>query len=328
MEKLRWGVLGTGRIVGKGGPAIERANNSVWLGVAGRNEENGKQAAEQFGIERTYPSYAELLADPDIDAVYIALLNHVHKEWTIKAAAAGKHVLLEKPFTLNAEEAVAIKEAATKHGVQVMEAHSWRFHPAHLAARDIVREGKIGETAMFIGHFSFVCDPSSTRLVKEWGGGSLYDVGCYPLAWSRFFMEDEPTAVDSEMVLDPEREIDMRFAGTLYYPEGRTAQVSSAFDMANGSYYEVLGTQGRMKVDFQISPSTSTIIVTTGEQSKEWTTDRIEPYVYQVEAFADSILNDRPVPYGPDDAVQNMRIIDALFTAHDRKKRTHLSETI
>lgn len=324
MKKLRWGVLGTGRIVGKGGTAIQRADNSVWLGVAGRNEENGKRAAEEYGVERSYRSYAELLRDPDIDAVYIALLNHVHKKWAVKAAEAGKHVLLEKPFTLNAEEADEIKEAATKYGVQIMEAHSWRFHPAHLAAREMVREGQIGEIAMFTGHFSFVIPSSSTRLVNEWGGGTLYDIGCYPMSWSRFFMEDEPGAVDSNMVFDPKNGVDMRFAGTLYYPKGRTAQVSSAFDMANGSFYEVLGTSGRMKVDFQVSPSASTIAVTIGEKSKEWKTDRIEPYVYQTEAFADSILNGRPVPYGPDDAVQNMKISDALFAANEKRERVNI----
>ncbi len=320
MSRIRWGVLGTGNIVGKMGPAIQRANNSIWFGVAGRNEENGRQAAAKYGVARAYRSYQELIDDPAIDAVYIALLNHLHCEWAVKAIEAGKHVLCEKPFTMNTREALLVQEAAAKSDVQVMEAFVWRFHPAHLAAKEMVNSGAIGKPVMMSGHFSFTANPASTRLVKEWGGGSLYDIGCYPISWSRFFMDGEPEAVDCGMTIHPQTGVDMRCTGTLYFPGGRTAQISSSFDMGCGSFYEIWGTKGRLSVQFTVTADALTNTVTAAGETKQWTTDRIEPYRWQVEAFADCILNRKPVPYGIGDAVANMKIIDALFEA-DRTKR-------
>ena len=322
MAKVRWGVLGTGKIVHKTGPAIQRSGNGIWLGVAGRTKENSENMASAYGVERAYAGYQELLDDPDIDAVYIALLNHLHAEWAVRAAEAGKHILLEKPFTMNAEEALRVKEAAEKHRVRVMEAHAWRYHPAHPGVRRMVQQGAIGELAMIHAHFSFAAEPSSTRLVKEWGGGSLYDVGCYPVAWSRYFMGDEPVEAEGKAEWDPVRGIDRRFAGTLYFSGGRIAHISSAVDMRVGSYYTLMGTEGRIDVRFKVSPEEMAIVAYgPGEKETRWSTDRIEFYTRQAEAFAEAILSGGEPPFGADDAVSNMKIIDALFAASREGRR-------
>lgn len=315
-KKIRWGVLGTGNIVKKMGPAIQRSGNGYWLGVAGRTAENGKRAAEAFGVERAHDGYQELLDDPDIDAVYIALLNHLHAEWAVKASEAGKHVLLEKPFAMNAREAVIIREAAAKRNVRVMEAQAWRFHPGHAGVKRMVEQGAIGRLILMHAHFSFAAAASSTRLVKEWGGGSLYDIGCYPVAWSRYFMEAEPIGAEGRAEPDPDTGVDRRFAGTLYFPGGRAAQISSALDMRLGSFYSLLGDEGRIDVRFHVSAEELAIEAQgPGEATARWTTDRIQFYTSQAEAFARSILEGSPPPLGPDDAVHQMRAIDALFQA-------------
>lgn len=321
MEKLRWGILGTGNIVAKAGPGIRQSSNGELVGIAGRNEENSRLAAEKYGAQQAYSGYEELIQDKEIDAVYIALLNHLHCEWAIKAIEAGKHVLVEKPFAMNAQQALRIREAAQKHRVEAVEAFVWRHQPAHQAVKDMINNGLIGRPVQFFGHFSFKANPKSTRLVKEWGGGSLYDIGCYPISWSRFIMEGEPLSVDSRMILDPVSGVDMRFAGTLHYSDGRAAQISSAMDMANGSFYEVLGTNGRIKVDYHVTAASLTIDVSSGGEMKQWTSDRIEPFRLQAESFAASVLSGKSVTYGIEDAIRQAQIIDALFEADRTQER-------
>jgi D-xylose 1-dehydrogenase (NADP+, D-xylono-1,5-lactone-forming) len=321
LKKLRWGVLGTGRIVQKTGPAIQRSSNGIWLGVAGRNAENSNRAAEAFEVERAYGSYQELIDDPEIDAVYIALLNHLHMEWAVKAANAGKHILLEKPFALNLGQAEAMIEAANKNGVHLMEAHAWRYHPGHSEVKKLVEQGAIGELSMMHAHFSFAADATSTRLVKEWGGGSLYDVGCYPIAWSRYFMDGEPLSAEGEFWFDPRSGVDMRFSGMLAFAGGRYSQISSALDMKLGSFYSLMGTGGRIDVRFEVTPDALKIHAHgPGVQDHQvWTTDRIEFYTRQAEAFAHCVLTGGALPYGVDDAYHNQKVIDELFASAARR---------
>ena len=325
-SKLAWGVLGTGKIVQKTGPAIQQSSNGIWLGVAGRNPENSRQAAEKYGVERAYAGYQELLDDPDIDAVYIALLNHLHKEWTVKAVQAGKHVLVEKPFALNMEEAREMKAAAEANGVFIMEAHVWHYYPAFPAIRQMVEEGAIGELAMMQGHFSFIADRSSTRLVKEWGGGSLYDVGCYPAAWSRYFFGEEPVGADGVFFFDSRTGVDTRFSGTLHYAGGRFAQISSALDMPHGSRFTLMGSKGLIEVRFDVTPERLTIHARGPFGERSWTTDRISPYTRQAEAFAAGVLSGEGPPRGAEDALNLQAILDALFLSHQEKRHIPLAD--
>lgn len=315
IEKIRWGVLGTGKIIGKAGPGIQQTSNGEWLGVAGRNGETGAAAAELYGVPRSYASYADLIEDPDIDAVYIALLNHLHYEWALRAIEAGKHVLLEKPFTLHVGQALELQSAAAAKGVLLEEAFVWRYYEAFPEARRRIEEGAIGKPGMFYGHFSFVAFDDSTRWVKEWGGGAMWDVGCYPVAWSRYLLGAEPESAECSIEWDEARGVDKRVTGTLHYAEGATAHICASFDMRGGAYCEIVGSEGKLRIDNIGSASELTSVLTVNGEKSSWTTDRITPFRKQMEAFADCIQRRISPRYGADDAVSNMRAIDALFEA-------------
>jgi predicted dehydrogenase len=319
MTKIRWGVLGTGNIVAKGGAALHHTSNGEWIGVAGRNEENSRAAAERYGVPRAYSSYRECIEDPEIDAVYIALLNHLHYEWAMAAIQAGKHVLLEKPITLNAEEAEKLRRAAEESGVQLMEAFVWRFYPVFQEAKRRIEQGEIGEPVFVNGHFSFAAQPTSTRLVKEWGGGSLWDVGCYPVSWARYFFGDEPEAADCALTFD-RNGVDIRASGMLHFAGGRTAHIGSGLDTPIGAYVEVAGTKGAFRIDTRSTPTELTVTLTIGGETIRETSDRITPFRLQAEYFADCALGRKENDFGGDEVVANMRALDALFKA-DRDKR-------
>ena len=321
MRKLKWGVLGTGNIVAKAGRGLQLAGNAVWHGVAGRNRENSRTAAERFGVSVAYDGYQELIDDPEIDAVYIALLNHLHMEWAVKACEAGKHVLVEKPFAMNVQDALRVKAAAERNGVLAAEAFVWKYHPAYDALKERIRQGAIGTVAQFFAHFSFVAAPESTRWKKEWGGGSLYDVGCYPVSWSRFFMDAEPEAVEASMVLHPEERVDKRFAGTLYFPGGRVAQISSAFDMRLGSFFEILGTERRIAAHMKLTPETMTIVIASGDEREEWPMDRFRMFALQAERFGEQVLSGGPHVDALNDALAQAKVIEALMEAAHSGKR-------
>lgn len=319
-RKMRWGVLGTGRIVLKAGRAIQQTTNGIWLGVAGRNRESSEQAAELYGLERAYDGYQQLLDDPNIDAVYIALLNHLHKEWAVKAVQAGKHVLLEKPFALSLQEAQEIADAAQANGVYVVEAHAWKHHPGYQAVKGMVEEGAIGELLMMQAHFSFVADPTSSRWIKAWGGGSMYDVGCYPVAWSRYFMKGEPLEAGGKIYWDDRTEVDRRFVGTLYYSDGRSAHISSALDMNLGSLFSLMGSLGKLDVSFEITADQFILHADYKGKRHSYETGRMGVYITQAEAFAEYVWQGADPMPPLIDAMQNCKVMDALFQA-DRESR-------
>jgi predicted dehydrogenase len=324
MSKLRWGVLGTGKIVAKGGEAIRRTTNGEWIGVAGRTPENGKKAAETYGVPRAYAGYRELVDDPDIDAVYIALLNHLHAKWAIEAIRAGKHVLLEKPFAMNAREAAEIVELAERHGVRVEEAFVWRHMEGHTAAGAFVRDGRIGEPVFFRGHFSFQATPDSTRLVQEWGGGALYDLGCYVVAWSRYFFQEEPEAADCRLIRKDGTGVDLRYAGTLLFPGGGTAHLTGAIDMPYGCGYAIKGTQGELEVKQFADAQTITVRVTVNGETQDYSSDRVTPYARQAQRFAQLALAGDRSTDGPDEIMAQVRAMDALFASDAAGTRIRL----
>ncbi|MGG4035612.1 Gfo/Idh/MocA family oxidoreductase [Paenibacillus cisolokensis] len=315
MKKLRWGVLGTGHIIGKGGAALKQAGNGEWLGVAGRNAENGRNAAERFGVPRAYAGYRELLDDPDIDAVYIALLNHLHAEWAMAAINAGKHVLLEKPFALSAGEAAAIVRAARDRGVHVEEAFVWRHQEGHAFVRDAIAAGAIGEPVLFKGHFSFQAQERSTRLVAEWGGGALYDIGCYLVAWSRYQFGQEPEWADCRLIRSGEQGVDRKFAAMLAFPNGRTAQLFGALDMPYGCGYEIRGTEGKVELESSADAQTVTLRVSVNGETRDFTTDRVTPFRLQAERFAERVLRGELLPDDGQSILTQARAMDALFAS-------------
>lgn len=325
MEKIRWGVLGTGWIVNKAGQGILSSDNGVWLGAAGREPGRGQALAEKYGVPRAYDSYKELLADPEIDAVYIALLNHLHREWAVKACEAGKHVLLEKPFALNAVEASAIAEAAGRNGVRVREAFIWPFYPGIGEILQRLEQGAVGEWVRFRGHFSFRAFEDSTRWHRDWGGGALYDIGCYLVHWARSFTREEPQAAEAVWTIDERHGVDRRFCGTLHFAGGRTAQFDAALDMPHGSSFELLGTEGRLSAAFKAGPEKLRIECRIGEEEYIWETDRVTPFRRQAEAFAEEVLRMRTGEVissdGGGEALRQAKAMDALREAARTGKR-------
>ena len=226
---FRWGLLGTARINRSLIPPLRSSQDNRLLAVASRDAARAVAYAREWGIERAHGSYEALLEDREIDAIYIPLPNHLHAEWAIKAAAAGKHVLCEKPLALSVGEVDAIEAAARKHGVVIAEAFMYRHHPQTLKVKQLVDEGAIGELRFVRGSFSFPLDnPGDCRLRPEWGGGSLWDVGCYPISFTRFLLGQEPVEVFGSQTKGPTG-IDLTFAGQLVFANGVLAQIDSGF---------------------------------------------------------------------------------------------------
>lgn len=325
MKKLRWGVLGTGNIVGKGGPALHRSHNGEWIGIAGRTLENSKIAAQKYEVPRAYNGYRELINDPDIDAVYIALLNHLHKEWALEAIKAGKHVLLEKPFALNAADAAEMIAAAKSQGVRVEEAFVWRYMEGHHHARKAIRSGLIGDPVFYRGNFSFQAAETSTRLNDAWGGGTLYDIGCYLVSWSRFHFGEEPEFADCRMIRRSGSDCDVRLAGTLLFPGGGSAHMTSALDMPYVCGYHISGTQGELEVKQFANPQQVTLHVTINGETTDFVTDRVAPFCLQAEQFAKYVLEGDLTTDSESSIMAQARTLDALFESDKTQARVKLT---
>src|SRR5512137_1116848 len=245
---LRWGLLGTARINRMLIPPLRVSAGNRLLAVASRDAARAAAYASEWGIERAHGSYEALLADPEIDAVYIPLPNHLHAEWTIRAARAGKHVLCEKPLALTVAEVDAMEAAAREAGIVLAEAFMYRHHPQTLKAKELLDGGAIGAVRFVRGTFSFPLNrPNDVRLRPEWGGGCLWDVGCYPLSFTRFLLGAEPIEVFGSQVLGPTG-IDETFAGQLVFPGGVLAQVDAGFRSPFRAELEIAGSTGTIRV--------------------------------------------------------------------------------
>ncbi len=322
-RKLRWGVISTANI-GRAAvnPAIRAAGNSELVGVASRDERKAREFAARWEIPRHYGSYHALLEDDAIDAVYIPLPNSMHCEWTVRAAEAGKHVLCEKPLGLDEAECQVMDAAAQQHGVKLMEAFMYRFHPRTVELVERVRAGQLGEARVVRSAFTFrLTRPDNIRLRPELGGGALMDVGCYCVNLSRTVAGEEPLEVQA-LARWGASGVDEQLAGTLLFPGGLVAQFDCALTLDRREWYEVAGTEAQFTVLSAFLPG-------TGEVSIQEQRGRTEPalhkvsgadeYQLMVEHFADCVLHDRPVRYPAAEAAQNMRVIDALYRSARQK---------
>src|ERR1700732_4905227 len=224
-KKVAWGVLGVANIaVKKVLPAMQRGEWCQIAAIASRDLEKAERAAKELGIAKAYGSYEELLADPEIEAVYNPLPNHLHVPWSIKAAEAGKHVLCEKPLSLTVAEARKLLAVRDRIGVKIGEAFMVRTHPQWLRARQLVASGRIGQLRSALGFFSyFNNDPSNIRNIPEYGGGALMDIGCYPITTSRFMFGEEPSRVLGLLERDPQMEVDRLSSALLAFPSGQSS---------------------------------------------------------------------------------------------------------
>jgi predicted dehydrogenase len=325
---LRWGILSTANIgVQKVIPGIKKADRCEVLAIASRDADHAKAAAERLGIPKAYGSYEDLLADDDIDAVYIPLPNHLHAEWTVASARAGKHVLCEKPIAMNAAEAQTMVDACSSSGVRLMEAFMYRLHPSWEAVRELVASGRIGRLRAVQSWFSyFNDDPANIRNIAEFGGGALMDVGCYSVNLSRMLFGGEPDRIEASVTRDPETGVDVLTSAILGFGDD-VATFTCSTRTEPDQRVHVYGSQGRISlgIPFNIPTDLPTqVFVTSGGDppvhpaTETLTFDPADQYAIQAERFARAVLADEPVPIPPEDAVANMRVIETIFESGER----------
>ena len=325
MRRLRWGILSTAAIARtKVIPGIQAAEHCEVVAIGSRDAALAGRVAADLGIPTAHGSYEELLADPDVDAVYIPLPNHLHAEWSIAAAEAGKHVLCEKPLATTAAAAERMIEAADRAGVRLMEAFMYRLHPSWVAARALVASGRIGPLVAVDSWFSYYNDePHNIRNILDVGGGALFDIGCYSVNLSRMLFTSEPTRVEAIIIRDPVGGTDVVTSGVLGF-EGGLATFTCSTRAEDDQRVDIYGTRGRIAIEipFNIPPDRPTrVFVSAGGDppvaptTETLTFDTADPYTVEAEAFATAVLDGRPVPVPPADAVANLRVIEAIFEA-------------
>ena len=325
VRRLRWGILSTADIaVRKVIPGMRRSRRGEVVAIASREGARAETVARDLAIPRAHATYEALLADPDVDAVYIPLPNHLHARWTIEALRAGKPVLCEKPLAMTAGEAQGMVDVAHETGVPLMEAFMYRQHPSWLTVRRLVDEGRIGRLRAVDSWFSYYNDdPTNIRNIAAAGGGALYDIGCYTINLSRMLFGGEPDEVLGRVVRDPTMGVDVLTSAILGFRDG-TATFTVSTRVETYQRVHLYGARGRIAIDipFNIPPDGPTRVrvvaggeppVAPGEQVIELAT--MDPYAAEADAFAAAILDGTPVPVPPEDAVANLRIIERIFEA-------------
>ena len=331
MKKIRWGIMGTAGIAKRSViPGIQQSETGEVVAIASRTLDRAKQTAEELHIPIAYGSYEELLLDPNIDSVYIPLPNHLHKEWTIRAAEAGKHVLCEKPIALNEQEAREMAEASEKAHIVLAEAFMYRYHPRYKMVADVILSGEIGEIRGINANFTFnnAGDHDNVRYKKEWGGGSLYDVGVYPITVARMLLGQEPQAATVHAYFSKEHgDVDMMAAGLLEFDKG----VALTFDCGMWASFrnglEVLGTKGRIEVPSAFVVEQNEIdnfFVITNDGRREVEVPKLNQYALQADAFGRRILSGEPLPFPSHDAIRNMKVVDACLTSARERRRVEI----
>jgi predicted dehydrogenase len=320
MKKVVWGVLGTARIgTEKVIPAMQRSPWCEIRAIASRADDKGRAAAARLGIPVAHGSYEALLADPAIEAVYNPLPNHLHVPWTLRAAAAGKHVLCEKPIALDAEEAGLLRAAAGP--VLIMEAFMVRFHPQWLRLRELLRAGAVGTPRAVQVFFSYFNeDPADIRNQPAAGGGALYDIGCYADLSGRFAFEGEPVRAVALVDRDPRFGTDRTTSALVDFGGGRHLGFTVSTQCLAYQRVQVCGTRGRveLQIPFNAPAGAATRILLDdgtaldGSAIRTETLPPCDQYTLQGEAFSRAVRGEIPLPYGVEDAIQNMRLIDAL----------------
>jgi predicted dehydrogenase len=322
---LRWGVLSTANIARtKVVPGLRRSARGEVVAIASRDDATARRVADGLRIGRAHGSYGALLEDPEVDAIYIPLPNHLHAEWTIAAARAGKHVLCEKPLALTAEDARRMVAAADEAGVVLMEAFMYRHHPSWVAAREVLASGRIGDLVAVQSWFSYYNDdPTNIRNLLEAGGGALYDIGCYCVNLSRMLFGGEPREVLGAVVRDPVGGTDTLTTGILTFDRG-IATFGCSTRAEPDQRVDIYGTTGRISIDipFNIPPDRATrVSVTSGGQppvaphTDVLTFETQDPYAAEADAFTATVLDGAPHPLPPADAVANVEVIERLFAS-------------
>jgi len=322
-KRLRWGVISTANI---GQIALIPAIQQSALGrvevLASRDIEKAQRVASSFGIGRVAGSYEALLEDQYVDAVYIPLPNSMHVEWTVRAAAAGKSVLCEKPLATSADGVREQIEACKKHGVSLMEAFMYRFHPQTRRVQQLIASGAIGQVREVRVHLSVniirTLDKSNIRYRDSLGGGALLDMGCYTVNISRMIFGGEPRSVVGRMRDDAGLGVDMTTVGILEFAEG-FATISCSFSADGQGSYTIVGTEGVIEVPRGIIPGLGTraaegliVVIDSDGNRREELLEPANQYMKMADAFAEAVLEKRPVPLPPEDSLNNVLVMEAL----------------
>jgi predicted dehydrogenase len=322
MSRVRWGVLGAAKIATeKVIPAMMQGQFSAVTAIASRDRARAEAAARRLGIPHAYGSYEALLDDPEIDAVYIPLPNHLHVPWSTRAAERGKHVLCEKPIALTAADARQLVTVRDRTGVKIQEAFMVRTHPQWLKTRELIREGRIGSLRSMLGHFSYFNeDASNIRNVAAFGGGGLMDIGCYLINTARFVFERPPERVVGLIDNDPRFNVDRTVTMMLDFGDGHAAGTCST-QMAGYQRIHLFGTRGRIEIEipFNAPPDHPCRVFLdqrgdiSGKGIEEIRLDPCNQYTIQGDLFSRAVLEGTDVPVPLEDAVVNMECIEAVF---------------
>jgi predicted dehydrogenase len=326
---VRWGVLGVANIAVKTViPAMQKSKLARVTAIASRDKSKARAAADRLGIPRAYGSYEELLDDPEVEAIYNPLPNHLHVPWSIRAAEHGKHVLCEKPIALSASEARDLLAARDKTGVLIGEAFMVRTHPQWHKVKELITEGRIGELRLVTGHFSYYRrDPNDIRSRPEWGGGALMDIGCYPIAISRWLFEAEPVEVMSLIERDPDMQVDRMTSAMLRFETGQ-ATFSCGGQLVPYQTMQIFGTAGRIAVEIPFnapSDGDCRIFVDDGRDLvgggiETITFPPIDQYSLQADRFSEAVRGVGKIPVPLESAIGNMAVIDALFRSAETRE--------
>ncbi|MDH5400064.1 MAG: Gfo/Idh/MocA family oxidoreductase [Cyclobacteriaceae bacterium] len=331
-NKINWGVLSVAKIaVNKVIPAMQQCKHANILGIASRDAAKANEAAAKLNIEKSYDSYEAMLADPDIDAIYIPLPNHLHFEWSMKCLDAGKHVLCEKPFVLSVEQLEQLRKKRDETGLKVAEAFMVRCHPRWHQVKKLIDEGKIGDLRAIQGSFTYYnMDPNNVRNAYTEGGGGIWDIGCYPVQVSRFIFGEDPVSVSGLVDNDPDFGVDRLATAWMKFPGGQ-----SSFTVGTQTFraqsMRFFGTEAWMEVDMPFNPPTDrpAKIIIHHEEDPEKKVEVIEceqvnQFTLQGDAFSRAILDDTEVPTPLEDTLGNTKTLLALFESAEKEKVVHV----
>ncbi len=311
---LNWGLLSTARINRALITPLRASRRNRLAAVASRTQEAADRYAREWKIGRAHGSYEALLADPEIDVIYNPLPNHLHAEWTIKAVETGKHVLCEKPLALSVEEVDAMQAAARRHGRIVAEAFMYRHHPQTLRVQQLVKNGSLGTLKLIRGSFSFVLTrQGDVRMDPAMGGGSIWDVGCYPISYARSVVGGEPAEVFGRQVTGPTG-IDETFVGQMRFDHDTLAHFDCSFVVPFHAFIEIVGSEGRLSIPQPFKPGMGAeLYLTRGDNTETIKIKGQELYIGEVEDMADAILLGREPLISLDDSRANVAVISALL---------------
>jgi len=317
-RRIRWGVLSTAKIgIEKVIPAMQQGETSEIVVIASRDLETAQAAASRLGIARALGSYEELLADPEVEAIYNPLPNHLHVSWSIQALQAGKHVLCEKPVGLNVAEAQQLVEAGKRYPhLKLMEAFMYRHHPQWTTAKKLIADGGIGKMRTVQSFFSYFNEnPNDIRNRADAGGGGLLDIGCYNISLSRFLFDCEPQRVMGLIEQDPRFGTDRLTSGILEFADG-TSTFTCSTQLVPYQRVNIFGTEGRIEIEIPFNAPSDRPCRMWHQRGRddieEITIDTCDQYAIQGELFSRAILDDSPVPTAIGDALANMQVIESL----------------